>query len=200
MLQKWKSRQDKLNHDWAIVGWALSVSEDVREDVKERMTGGHRDAIERVITRMFQHPCHFKISGLDTTDMGAIIGTFWEEFKDFQNKSGDFEKKHKWNSPHALQGKSHLWHEMYSLHHTKVLGIVACRSTSKPLGIGPAERSWKDVKFLKSGNSAHIGAERIEKQSILYTTARLNDARIRRDATNKDEKKPDSTFTDDDIK
>ena len=82
MLQKWKSRQDKLNHDWAIVGWALSVSEDVREDVKERMTGGHRDAIERVITRMFQHPCHFKISGLDTTDMGAIIGTFWEEFKD----------------------------------------------------------------------------------------------------------------------
>ena len=131
------------------------------------MTKDHCDAIEQVITRMFQPPCPFRIPGLDTTDMATITTKFWEEYKDFQNMSGVYEKKIWWNSPNALLGKSHLWHEMYSLHHTMVLGIVACRATSKPLGIGAAERAWKDVKFLKSGNSAHLSAERTEKQSIL---------------------------------
>ena len=34
---------------------------------------------------------------------------------------------------------------------TKVLGFVACRVTSKVLGIGAAESSWGDVKTIKYG-------------------------------------------------
>ena len=39
----------------------------------------------------------------------------------------------------------------YSLPFTKVLGFVACRVTSKVLGIGAADRSWGDVKTIKFG-------------------------------------------------
>ena len=53
----------------------------------------------------------------------------------------------------------------------KVLGFVACRLTSKILGIGSAERSWGDVKTIKSVYRSAPGSEISEKQSIVYTSA-----------------------------
>ena len=44
-----------------------------------------------------------------------------------------------------------MWHQKYSLPFTNVLGFVACRVTSKVLGIGAAECSWGDVNTIKSG-------------------------------------------------
>ena len=46
-----------------------------------------------------------------------------------------------------------------------------CRLTSKNIGIGSAERSWGDVKTIKSGNRSALGSENSEKQSIVYTSA-----------------------------
>ena len=53
-------------------------------------------------------------------------------------------------------GNSHLWHQKYSLPFTKVICFVACRVTSKVLGIGVTERSWGDVKTIKSGKRSAI--------------------------------------------
>ena len=78
----------------------------------------------------------------------------------------------------AVNGSSHLWHEKYSRPYTQVLGHVACIVTSKSLGIGSIERAWKDVKHIKSGYASHIKAEQTEKQSIIYTTARVEEARV----------------------
>merc|ERR1712032_126667 len=61
----------------------------------------------------------------------------------------------------------------------KVLGRVACKVTSKRLGIGSAERAWKDVKHIKSGQSSHMKANRIEKQSVIYTTACVEESRLK---------------------
>ena len=56
-----------------------------------------------------------------------------------------------------------------SLRH--VLGFVACRVTSKGLGIGAAERSWGHVKTIKSGKISAIRNDVSEKHSIVYTSA-----------------------------
>ena len=64
------------------------------------------------------------------------------------------------------------------LYVTKVLCFVACRVKSKVLGIGAAECSWGDVKTIKSGKRSAISSDVSEKQSIVYTSACIESARI----------------------
>jgi len=75
---------------------------------------------------------------------------------------------------------------MHSLPFTEVLGFVACRTTSKRLGIGSAEQSWSDVKTIKNGKRANIGGGSLEKRAILYTTAKLEEAQLLRNSSAKD--------------
>ena len=79
----------------------------------------------------------------------------------------------------------HIWHEKYSLPYTDVLGFVACRVTSKVLGIGPCERGWGDVKTIKTGMRSHMSGDSVEKRTILYSTALVNQARIKREQDEK---------------
>ena len=110
------------------------------------------------------------------------------------------DKAHRWNATTALKGNSHEWHEQYSLHYTVVLGFVACRVCSKPLGNGACERSWGDVKSVKSGKKSHLSGSATEKRAILYTTAVLNEARIRRLEKETIGAPGRGVFCDDDIK
>ena len=90
---------------------------------------------------------------------------------------------------------------MHSLHHTMVFGFVACRLLSKVLGIGAAERSWGDVKHIKLGKRSHLGVESTEKRAVLYTTARINESRIKQEAMKKNDAPwENAMFGDDDIK
>jgi hypothetical protein len=59
-----------------------------------------------------------------------------------------------------------------------VLGFVGCRVTSKLCGIGPAKRSWGGVKQIKDGARSHLGGESIEKRSVIYVTARIQESRM----------------------
>ena len=139
----------------------LSIIPEIMADVKERMCGEHRDAAERVITKLYAHDVE--------ADMDKKIDTFWNEHKDFCNRTGVFAKQNRWNVEDIRKWNSHLWHEKYSLPYTEVLGFIACRVTSKILGIGSAERSWGDVKHLKSNKRSHLSGDKIEKQAILYS-------------------------------
>ena len=71
-----------------------------------------------------------------------------------------------------------MWHQKYSLTFTKVLGFVACRVTSNYLGIGAAERSWGDVNTIKSEKRSAVSSDVSKKQSIVYTSACVESARI----------------------
>ncbi len=71
---------------------------------------------------------------------------------------------------------------MHSLPFTEVLGFVACQTTSKRLGIEPAEQLWSDVKTIKNGKRANIGGETLEKRAILYTSAKLEEAQLLRNS------------------
>ena len=81
-----------------------------------------------------------KIFHTENTD--SIKNTFWEEYQNFSNKVGDFySRDFIWNNQNLTQGKSYLWHKMFSEKSTKVLGRLACRVTSKIIGIGSAEKA-----------------------------------------------------------
>ena len=59
----------------------------------------------------------------------------------------------------------------------RFLLFLACRVTSKVLGIGAAERSWGDVKTIKYGKKSAISSNVSEKQSIVYTSACIESSR-----------------------
>ena len=111
--------------------------------------------------------------------MNVTIDVFWTEYTSFNNKVGSYDAdEFIWKSKDISDGNSHLWHQKYSLTFTKILGFVACRVTSKVLGIGAAERSWGEVKTIKSGKRSTISSDVSEKQSIVYTSACIESARI----------------------
>ena len=107
----------------------------------------------------------------------------------------------RWNTSNAVQSTSYLWHEKYSLPYTSVLGFVACRVTSKTLGIGPCEQNWAAVKNIKTGKRVHLGSDSLEKWAVLYASALINGARIKKKRNeNIEASGPNALFCDDDLK
>ena len=144
-----------------------------------------RMSIERVIAKL--HVAPNPNSKVANDEVVVIIDTFWKEFGDFQNKTGVYGlRPGRFLLPDAINGNSHLWHELYLLPYTSVLGFVACRVTSKRLGVGSAERSWADVKQIKDGKRSNLGRMSLEKRAILFTSAKLKEVNITQHATNSD--------------
>ena len=78
---------------------------------------------------------------------------------------------------------------------------MGCRTTSKITGIGPDKRAWGVVKDLKTSKRVRLSGDKTEKQAIFYTTARINEARLKQAATEKiDAVGKDSIWGDDDVK
>ncbi len=50
----------------------------------------------------------------------------------------------------------------------------------KRLGVGSAERSWSDEKQIKDGKRLNLGGSSLEEHAILFTSAKLNEAQIKR--------------------
>ena len=201
LIYEWDRRSLKLNHDYAITGWALSVMDEVRCDVAANLSSEHREAIERVVERLHLPPCanpHPKVCGVMT--LAKIVDIFWDEFNDFQGREGKFSNKGRWATDDVIQGRSHLWHQKYSLPHTEVLGFVACRVTSKLCGIGAAERSWGGVKTIKDGHRSHIESESLEKRAILYVSGLMHEARFKNKLLEKIDAGKNGMFSDDDIR
>ena len=72
-----------------------------------------------------------------------------------------------------------MWHQKYSLPCTKVLGLISCRIVSKVLGIGAAKPYWDYVNSIKSDKISAIRSDVQQKQSIVYTSACIEAARIK---------------------
>ena len=64
--------------------------------------------------------------------------------------------------------KAYRWHFKYSDQQTKVLGKLACLVLSKILVIGTAERNWKQVKAVKSGQRVNTSIDKTRKQVLIY--------------------------------
>ena len=177
VIALWQKRRDKLVSDFAIAGWLLSPMSEIRIDSHNNMTGVHRNAVDRLLKKMYGAAL-----ADDSDELAGILNTFWAEFELFQNKLGPFEKPYIWNTTNSdLQlGKSHIWHKKNSFFDTKILGKFACRVCSKIVGMGSAERNWGDVKHLKSMKRSHLSPEAVEKQATIYGASCMADAALER--------------------
>ena len=169
-----------MEQKYSIDGWDLIVMPAVRDDVVECMTGVHRDAIGCVVTKLHKPPCPKNSKYTEVKNIGDILYVFWLEFKDFQHKTGPFDKEAIWLTNIALVGKYYGCHKLYSLPYKGVLGFIACRVCSKPFVIGPCDSSWDDVNNIKTGKRSLLGGESTKKRSVFNTTANIHDARINR--------------------
>ena len=149
----------------------LCVIPHFRKYAKYHSDSDHRKQVNNVIKTLF--------SGASEEEMNVTIGVFWTKYNAFDNKVGLYDAdEFIWKSKDIRDGNSHLWHQKYSLPFTKVLGFVASIVTSKVLGVGATERSWGDVKTIKSRKRSAISIDVSEKQSIVYTSACIESSRI----------------------
>ncbi len=110
------------------------------------------------------------------------IDLYWKEYCNFDKKNSVFEKQANFfQTFDAGNSHSHLWHELDSFPFTKFLVTLHAGQTQngKWLGVGSAEQSWGDVKQIKDRKSSNLGGASLEKQAILFNSAKLNKAIIR---------------------
>jgi hypothetical protein len=111
-----------------------------------------------------------------------LIDKFKDEYRDFTNKQGNFNKANIWimASDENIQG--YHWHQKYSLDCTDVLGKLACLVLSKILGIGSAERNRKQVKKIKRGDRVQTGIDKTAKQVLVYAQYQMLCGKLRKTA------------------
>jgi hypothetical protein len=60
------------------------------------------------------------------------------------------------------------WHAKCSIESTEVLGRLACLVLSNILGIGMAERNWKQVKKVKKRDRKKTGVDKTTKSKQVF--------------------------------
>ncbi len=95
------------------------------------------------------------------------ILTFYFCTDDFKNKTGIYEEAHIWVTAANVDVPAYQWHKFYLNPKQTVLGRLACCVTSKILGIGSAERSWKKLKCALSWNCSNMQSEVAKKQAAI---------------------------------
>jgi hypothetical protein len=98
----------------------------------------------------------------------------------FHSKCGPYaNRKHIWVSQDLTDGNSHLSHKNNSLRYTAILGKLACLVCSKSLGIGSTERSWGDVKHLKTDKRSKLSDVSTKIQSTIFGASCVEQSRIK---------------------
>ena len=187
----WKVRSKAIKSDFAVMGLLLCPIKDVHDDMSRNCNSSHLECAERVLEKLL-HPATER-------EKREKKDKFFQEFREFRAKTGAFDKsKLMWGSSLLDEGKAHVWHDTYSSLNTDVLGWLACRVTSKILGIGNNERAWGAVKQLMQGKRGAISGSRIKKQATIYAKSCIDEAMIKSQNID-DSNETFITWTDEDI-
>ena len=165
VMRLWTPRRPGLLHDYAHAGFLLSPNPSIMEAAKDNKTQDHVQAIARLITKLILDP--LLVGTAKTETLATLIETFWDEHSDFTLQSGGYDEPHIWITAAKPETPAWRWHKNYSLH-TKVLGKLAMLVCSKGLGIGTAERQWKQMKAVKSGQRSRTAIEKCKKQAQIF--------------------------------
>jgi hypothetical protein len=101
--------------------------------------------------------------------LAEMTTKFFDEHQKFVNQTGILHNDTMWYAA----GKSNFvvachWHHTWMLPRTKVLGKLACLVLSKIIGIGTAERNWKQVKKIMYRYRANLGNKVTAKITNVY--------------------------------
>jgi hypothetical protein len=176
MVAAWKKRSERLRTDISIAGWMCSSDPLVMKDVNDNHRGNHRHAVNKLLQKWYMHEVQY-----NDIKMGELINCFWQEFEEFQSKTGSYANREYIFRNHIdlTNGNIHFWHKKESLRFTSVFGRFACRVCSKILGIGSAERSWGDVKHLKTNRRSHLSSRATKMQATIFGASCVELARIK---------------------
>ena len=113
-----------------------------------------------------------------------LIDTFKDKYGEFMTQQGMLAKDNIWMVAVKQDMEGFRWHAKYSIETTDVLGRLACLVLSKTLGVGTAERNWKQVKKvkIKKGDSAKTGVDKTTKQVLIYLQHQMMCGALRRTA------------------
>ena len=130
------------------------------DDATKNATQEHEQCLWNVIDKMY----HF----FSSEDHARIKLHIQLVYCKFWSKIGVFSDKSIWLCEYAQKGESYKWHQEFSFKEDQFFGFVACRVTSKTLGIGSCERSWGKVDFVSGQQRFNLNPELRSKQAILY--------------------------------
>ncbi len=102
-------------------------------------TASLSNASEHLIKKLILDPGLF--GSQRSRELASLIDKFKDEYRDFTNKQGKFNKANIWIMASEENIQGYCWHQKYSLDYRDVLGKLACLVLSKILGIGSAERN-----------------------------------------------------------
>jgi hypothetical protein len=179
VMRYWIKRREKLIHPYSLVGYLLSPSKIIMAHAATNRSEIHNKAVVTLIKRLLIDP--FLVGQAKSDAVANAINTFWDEFHFFQSKRKMFRYEHMWETKTRETTPAFRWHERNSLRSTIILGKLACLVLSKILGVGTAERNWKQVKLIKSGQRSNISSEKCKKQVTLYGQNQQLKATARRD-------------------
>ena len=169
--QLWKNRALSLSTDFAVAGWLLSIDPIIFEDASKHSTAEAEEKLRNVSRKLYSH--------LSPTHCELAVTQIMETYRKFCNKLAPFDNAIDWNNKHAIKKESHLWHFHVSYPKCRHFAFVACRITSKILGIGSCERSFGDVKIMPQGKRVALGTTNMKMQATLYGAHAIENSKAR---------------------
>ena len=179
VMRIWLRRRSKLVHDCALVGFLLSPNQTIMTRVNECLdeTPIFHEAVQRLIYKLLVRS--YFVGEDRKNALADLVDKFWDEHISFKNRSGVLGGDVMWMAAKGEQVQAHRWHQKYTRSRTKVLGRLACLVTSKILGIGTAERNWKQYKKIKSGERTNLNPTAAMKITCIYGGHQQTKARKR---------------------
>ena len=80
------SRAPTIQTDYALTAWILCVRPDIQADAKDRLSGDHRNRIEKVVRKLLSHD----VDGEEDGKVDEMVDCFWDEYEHFQKKTGPY--------------------------------------------------------------------------------------------------------------
>jgi len=168
----WLKRRPRLIHDYSLVGYILAPQCQIMRDASLRMTETpiYTDAVARLIGKLLLDDGTNTPMRLSRNERIAdLTNVFLREHRNFTNRTGAFANEIMWSEPDKDEYiVSCHWHLTWTVPRSTVLGKLACLVLSKILGIGTAERNWKQVKKLKSGDRSNLSMHVTTKMTNVY--------------------------------
>ena len=180
IMRFWIKRRDKLVTDYSLVGYMLSPNPKIMAHCDVNKSSLHVDAADRLIEKLILDP--MLVGTTRREKLADLIDKFKDEYGEFTSKRGKFAKDNIWMVAAKQETEGFRWHAKYSIETTEVLGRLACLVLSKILGIGTAERNWKQVKKVKKGDRAKTGVDKTTKQVLIFSQHQMMRGALRRTA------------------
>ena len=137
----------------------------------------HVGAADRLIEKLILNP--MMVGTKCTEKLADLIDKFKNKYGEFTSQQGRFAKDNIWIVAAKQETEGFRWHAKYSIETTEVLGRLACLVLSKILGIGTAERNWKQVKKVKKGDRTKTGVDKTTKQVLIFSQHQMMHGALR---------------------